>query len=178
MTSPERTAPRSRSWMIVLRGARALRFDRWVVRWTGISLVTLQYSLAGRQRYTPTLLLTTIGASSGRLWTVALPYVCVDDDLVVIGSRGGGPVDPKWAGNVRAAPQCWIRVRRHLAPATAHVASGDERARLYERITAVMPSTARYQQQAARFGREIPLVVIRPRAPLPPARWPRRTLRA
>ena len=35
-------------------------------------------------------------------------------------------------------------------------------ARLYERLSKINPSLPRYQESAARFGREIPLVILTP----------------
>src|SRR5207248_5417156 len=90
---------RGRTWVIVLRGRRAQTFDRFVVRVTGYSLITKQYALAARQRYQPTLLLTTIGRRTGELRTRALPYYRDDERVVVVGSNGGGPRDPDWVWN-------------------------------------------------------------------------------
>src|SRR5688572_31644172 len=101
-----------RSWMIVLRGSWGRAIDRFLTRWTGFSAMSFQYSLAGRRPYTPSLLLTTIGKRTGKLRTVVLPYVRVDDNLVVIGSNAGGPSDPNWAHNIRANGTCWINVNR------------------------------------------------------------------
>lgn len=147
---------------MVLKGARALAFDRVVLRWTGLSLVTLQYAIAGHQPYCPTLLLTTIGRSSGLPRTVALPWVRDGATLVVCGSAAGGPKDPAWVGNLRAEPRCTVRWSRRQRPAVAWVATGAERERLLALLIAVRPSVGRYEQQAAQHGRELPLVVIRP----------------
>ena len=42
----------------------------------------------------------------------------------------------------------------------AHVATGDERARLAELIHARRDSLGHYEERAATFGREVPLVVL------------------
>lgn len=73
--------------MILLRGHRGLAFDRWLVRWTGLSLMSLQYALAGGNRYMPVLLLTTIGSRSGNLRTVVLPYLEWRGRYVAIGEE-------------------------------------------------------------------------------------------
>jgi len=157
---------RGRTWFLILRGRRGLRVDKLILRWTGFSVVTWQYAMAGRRPYTPTLLLTTIGARTGELRTAALPFYRVDDALVVCGSNGGGPEDPGWAHNIRADGNCWIRVERRAVPARAHVAQGEERARLFERLSPVHGMLQAYQAAASRHGRDVPLVVIRPRRPL------------
>jgi deazaflavin-dependent oxidoreductase (nitroreductase family) len=152
-----------RTRFIVLRGPKAAAFDRLLVRVLGYSLITKQYSLAMRQPYQPTLLLQTIGRRTGRRRTRALPFHVVGDDLVVVGSRGGGPLDPDWAWNVRANPAAWVCVRRRWRPVEAHVAEGDERAALFAELTGRRRSIARYQERASTFGREIPLVVLHAR---------------
>ena len=148
---------------IVVRGPLGRAFDRWLVRVTGFSVITWQYSKAGGNPYQPTLLLTTIGRKSGRLRTRALPYY--DDNegrMVVIGSNGGGPRDPDWAWNVRANSSAWVCVRRKRVAVRAHIAAGDERQGLFELITSRRDSLSRYQERAATFGREVPLVVLEP----------------
>ena len=151
-----------RSRFIVLRGDWGRAVDRILVRWTGWSMITWQYTRAAGRPYQPTLLLTTIGQRTGRLRSSALPYFPVGDDLVVCGTRGGGPHDPLWVGNVRADPHCWLRVHRRLVPASAHVATGEERDQLFETVAEQHGGLHRYQKQAATYGREIPLVVLTP----------------
>ena len=83
-----------------------------------------------------------------------------DGDLVVCGSNGGGPRDPHWADNVRAERRVWIRVDGRLRPADAHVAEGDERAAVFTVVAAQHGGLARYQRQASKHGRDVPLVVL------------------
>jgi deazaflavin-dependent oxidoreductase (nitroreductase family) len=147
---------------VVLKGSRAIAFDRFVLRWTGLSLVTLQYAVARGQPYCPTLLLTTTGRSSGQPRTVALPWVRDGDRLVVCGSAAGGPKDPAWVGNLRARPHCVIRRSGRVESAVAHIATGAERERLFARLAAVRPSVVAYEEQASRHGRRVPIVVLSP----------------
>jgi len=156
-----------RTRLILLRGGWGRAIDRFLVRWTGWSMITWQYTHAAGRAYQPTLLLTTIGRKTGLLRTSALPYYRVGADLVVCGTRGGGPHDPLWVGNVRAHPHCWLRVRRHLIPATARVAAGEERVELFELVAPQHGGLRRYQKQASKYGREIPLVIVTPRGGLP-----------
>src|SRR5690349_15563823 len=121
---------------VVLRGSWGRRIDRFLVRHTGYSVVTWQYSKAGGNPYQPTLLLTTIGRRSGALRERALPYYPDGDRVVVLGSNGGGPKDPDWVWNIRANEAAWIRVKRRDLAVRATVASGDERARLFTQIDA------------------------------------------
>jgi deazaflavin-dependent oxidoreductase (nitroreductase family) len=110
------------------------------------------------------LLLTTIGKRSGKLRSRALPYHRDDARFVVVGSNGGGPKDPDWVWNVRADGSAWVHVKRRKAPVAAHVAEGDEYARLFAMIAAKGDSLPRYQERASQFGRTVPLVVLEPRS--------------
>jgi deazaflavin-dependent oxidoreductase (nitroreductase family) len=165
----QRFSARGRTWMIVLRPPWGQPVDRCIVRWTGFSPMTLQYALAAgvplRRAWRDSrrvLLLTTIGRRTGRLRTTVLPYFHSGTDLVVCGSNGGGPRDPSWADNVRAQHRVWIRIDRRLRPASAHVAEGDERVAIYPGVAAQHGGLDRYQRQASKHGRDVPLVVLAP----------------
>ncbi len=162
-----RFSARGRTWFHVLHGRWGLKVDKVILRLTGYSLMTWQFTLSGGVPYHPTMLLTTIGAKSGYLRTVGLPFWPRNGALVVIGSNGGGAVNPGWSANIRANPQCWLRIKRRLVPALGHVAEGEERARIHEWLSAINPALPRYEESAARFGREVPLVVLMPRTATP-----------
>ena len=148
--------------MIVLRGRWGLKLDKYIFRKTGYSLITKQYALARGERYQPTLMLTTIGARSSRLRNAVLPYSTWRNELVVVGSNGGGPTDPSWVHNVRASPLAWVRIGRKDRPARARVAQGEERAQLFEELSRYRSSVPRYQDMCA--PRELPLVILSPHA--------------
>ena len=165
----QRFSARGRTWMIVLRPPWGQPVDRFVVRWTGFSPMTLQYALAAgaplRSAWhdaRQVLLLTTIGRRSGMLRTTVLPYFRAGGDLVVCGSNGGGPRDPQWTENVRAEPRVWVRVERRIRPARARVAEGRERADVFPVVAAQHAGLARYQRQSSKYGRDVPLVLLAP----------------
>jgi deazaflavin-dependent oxidoreductase (nitroreductase family) len=157
-----------RPWLIVLKpNRRGKAFDRFLVRWTGFSLMTLEFALAGGKPYhREHLLLTTIGCRSGQLRETCLPYYQYEDALVVCGTKGGGPDDPYWTNNLRAEPRCWIRIKGRQVPATARVAEGDERDRVFEAVAAQHRDLRRYQGQTETYGRDVPLVLLTPTKPL------------
>jgi deazaflavin-dependent oxidoreductase (nitroreductase family) len=134
-------------------------FDCHVVRFTGHSLVTHVFARAHGVDYNAPLLLSTIGARSGKRRSAVLPKFEVGSKLAVIGSKGGAPTDPHWVYNLRANAQVWIRVGRKLRPARARIAKGDERAELWREITALAPVYLSYQENCAQT-REIPVVVL------------------
>jgi len=160
-----RFSSHGRPWMIVLRPTpRGKAIDRFIVRWTGFSPMTYQFAKAGRVPYhKPHLLLTTIGSKSGQLRTSCLPYFSYGDYLVVCGSKGGGPRNPFWSGNIKANPQCWIRIKRRLIPAVGRIAEGDEREKVFAVVAEQHPGLRRYQEQTSAYGRDVPLVLLTPR---------------
>jgi len=133
--------------------------DRFVVRWTGHSLVSWVFARAAGIEYNAPALVTTIGARSGRRRTVVLPTFAVRDSLCVVASRGGAPSDPHWAHNLRANPRAWLRANRRLRAVHAHFAKGDEREALWAAVTERAPVYLEYQRRAEPH-REIPVVVL------------------
>jgi deazaflavin-dependent oxidoreductase (nitroreductase family) len=160
-----RFSSHGRPWMIVLRPTpRGKAIDRFIVRWTGFSPMTYQFAKAGRVPYhKPHLLLTTIGSKSGQLRTSCLPYFSYGDYLVVCGSKGGGPRNPFWSSNIKANPQCWIRINRRLIPAVGRIAEGDEREKVFAVVAEQHRGLRRYQEQTSAYGRDVPLVLLTPR---------------
>ena len=146
--------------LILLRGKWGLAIDTVFLWLTGYSLMTKQYAVANGIAYSPTLLLYTTGARTGKKRRCGLPYFEVDGTYVVRGSNGGGPTDPHWCHNVRANADAKIRIRGRTRRVHAHVASGDEREVLFKKLDAMSPSTSQYQRMCA--PREHPLVVLRP----------------
>ena len=158
-----------RPWMILLKPTpRGRAIDRFIVRWTGFSPMTFEFAKATKKAYhRPHMLLTTIGKRTGELRTSCLPFFRYEDKLVVCGTAGGGPKDPQWAWNIRADGHVWIRIKRKLIPATAYVATGEERARIFEVVATQHQGLERYQEQTTKNGRDVAMVVITPKAPIP-----------
>lgn len=113
-------------------------------------------------RGTTILLLTTTGRVSGQDRTT--PLIFRDDGdregWVVVASKGGSPDHPDWYKNLLADPEATLEVKSERIPVLAETARGDERARLWRRMTEVWPDYDRYQE---RTDREIPVVVFRRR---------------
>jgi deazaflavin-dependent oxidoreductase (nitroreductase family) len=108
-------------------------------------------------RGTNILLLTTKGKSSGEERTTPLIYRTDGDRWVVVASKGGAPEHPDWYKNLQAEPTAMIQVKDAQIPVRAATAEGDERSRLWSRMTEVWPAYDGYQQRTAR---EIPVVVF------------------
>ncbi|MFE3544407.1 nitroreductase family deazaflavin-dependent oxidoreductase [Nocardia sp. NPDC059177] len=110
----------------------------------------------------PSLELTTTGRKSGEPRRVMLTAPIVDGDtIVVVASRGGDPTHPAWFLNLRDNPDVEVSLQRGPArPMTAHVATAEERAKLWPRVVTAYKGYGDYQ---TRTDREIPLVLLSPR---------------
>jgi deazaflavin-dependent oxidoreductase (nitroreductase family) len=101
--------------------------------------------------------LTTIGRRSGEPRTVPL-YAWEDADrLVVVGSQGGSPIDPHWAGNLRADPRATLKKGRKVLDVRASEVDASERDRLWTLVVEAFPLYASYQRKTERV---IPLFVL------------------
>jgi deazaflavin-dependent oxidoreductase (nitroreductase family) len=108
----------------------------------------------------PTLLLIACGAKSGKLRPLPLLYQEMDGKYVIIGSKGGAPTHPGWYLNLKANPECEIRVGAKRERARARTASGDERRDGWRKMAAMYPPYDDYQKRAD--WRQSPGVVLEP----------------
>jgi proline iminopeptidase len=107
----------------------------------------------------PTLILTTTGRRSGKPQMLPLIFGHFDGKHVIIASKGGAPEHPAWFLNLQANPLADIQVKADKLRVRARVATGEERTRLWQQMTAFYPAFDKYQ---ARTAREIPVVVLEP----------------
>jgi deazaflavin-dependent oxidoreductase (nitroreductase family) len=109
----------------------------------------------------PVLELTTTGRISGRPRSVMLTSPLQEGStIVVVASRGGDDTHPAWFLNLRDNPDVEVSLQgKRKQRMTARMATPEERARLWPRITADHKNYASYQR---RTTREIPLVLIEP----------------
>jgi deazaflavin-dependent oxidoreductase (nitroreductase family) len=112
--------------------------------------------LAGMQL----LLLHHVGAKSGRERVNPLAFQQLGDSVAVFASKGGAPTNPDWYHNLLAHPDVTIEFASGTQRATARVASGEERERIWNAQKAVYPNFAEYERTAG--ARQIPVVVLDP----------------
>jgi len=103
------------------------------------------------------LLLTTVGAKSGRRQTVPLTYLADGERHVVVAAAGGTAANPAWYHNLITNPTVTVEVGTDVFDATARIATGDEREALFSRFVAQYPQLALYQ---ARTTRQIPVIIL------------------
>lgn len=107
----------------------------------------------------PIIVLTSLGAKSGKLRKNALMRVEHDGAYAVVASKGGAPVHPAWYHNLVANPHVELQDGAVTRDYLAREVTGDERALWWDRAVAVWPSYAEYQTKTSR---EIPVFVLEP----------------
>ncbi len=113
----------------------------------------------GELRGMPIIVLTTVGAKSGKLRKTALMRVEHDGVYAVVASLGGAPKHPVWYFNIVAQPHVELQDRAVKRDYLAREITGDEKAQWWERAVAAYPPYADYQEKTSR---EIPVFVLEP----------------
>lgn len=107
----------------------------------------------------PIILLTSVGAKSGKLRKTPLMRVEHDGKYAVIASRGGAPTHPVWYFNLVQNPHVELQDGAVKRDYLAEEVSGEERDIWWERAVAAYPDYADYQQKTTR---QIPVFVLTP----------------
>jgi len=109
----------------------------------------------------PVLELTTVGRKSGEARSVMLTSPVQDGDtLVIVASRGGDEHHPAWFLNLQANSDVQVKWKGGPTKAMhARIATAEERADLWPKVTAKYKNYAGYQEKT---DREIPLVLLTP----------------
>ena len=115
---------------------------------------------AGDLRGKPVIILTSIGAKTGKLRKTALMRVEHAGTYAVVASLGGAAENPVWYYNLKKNPHVELQDGPTKRDYTAREVTGEEKATWWERAVRVWPDYDRYQ---AKTGREIPVFVLAPR---------------
>jgi deazaflavin-dependent oxidoreductase (nitroreductase family) len=107
----------------------------------------------------PIILLTSIGAKSGKLRKTPLMRVEHNGEYAVVASRGGAPTHPVWYWNLVKNPHVELQDGEVKRDYRAREVSGDERAVWWERALETWPAYADYQTKTDRI---IPVFVLSP----------------
>jgi deazaflavin-dependent oxidoreductase (nitroreductase family) len=110
-------------------------------------------------REMPVVIVTTIGARSGKVRKVPLMRVEHDGEYAAVASMGGAPKNPVWYHNLVANPQVEVRDGTVVQQMTAREVTGAEKAIWWQRCVAAFPDYADYQ---AKTERQIPVFVLTP----------------
>ncbi|MCU4185405.1 nitroreductase family deazaflavin-dependent oxidoreductase [Acidiferrimicrobium sp. IK] len=110
----------------------------------------------------PVIVLTTVGAKSGKIRKTPLMRVEHEGRYAVVASQGGAPTHPTWYHNIVANPHVELQDGPVRQDMTAREVTGDERAEWWERAVAAWPDYADYQTKTDRV---IPVFVLEASAP-------------
>lgn len=105
----------------------------------------------------PVLVLTTIGARSGKERSTVLGgFPDGDNAWLIIASKGGSATHPAWLHNIAANPdKVWIQVGNQKFKVECQSLTGKERADAYSRIAGEAKTYAGYPKKT---DREIPVL--------------------
>ncbi|MFI5606244.1 nitroreductase family deazaflavin-dependent oxidoreductase [Amycolatopsis sp. NPDC051903] len=103
------------------------------------------------------VVLTTIGARTGRRRETLLGRLEVDGNAVVVASANGSDHHPAWYHNLRKNPVVTVETGEDTYRAVASVPEGAARDELFGRVVREAPGYADYQ---AKTARRIPVVIL------------------
>ena len=105
----------------------------------------------------PIIVLTSVGAKTGKLRKTPLMRVEHDGAYAVVASQGGAPTHPVWYFNLKANPHVELQDGATKRDYLARELSGDEKAVWWERAVKAWPDYATYQTKTKR---QIPVFVL------------------
>jgi deazaflavin-dependent oxidoreductase (nitroreductase family) len=107
----------------------------------------------------PVIILTSLGAKTGKIRKTPLMRVEHDGQYAVVASLGGAPKNPVWYYNLVQKPRVELQDGPVKKDYVAREVTGQERETWWERAVAAWPDYAEYQKKTTRT---IPVFVLRP----------------
>ncbi|CAN5330679.1 F420H(2)-dependent quinone reductase [soil metagenome] len=114
---------------------------------------------ANTLRGRPVIVLTSVGAKTGKLRKNALMRVEHDGAYAVVASKGGDPKPPVWYYNLLANPHVELQDGADRRDYLAREVSGDERTLWWQRAVETWPDYDSYQEKT---DRQIQVFVLEP----------------
>jgi len=123
-----------------------------------------EYMASGGEKGTelkgrPVILLTTVGAKTGKIRKTPLMRVEHGGEYAVVASLGGAPKNPVWYYNIVANPRVELQDGAETKDYDSREVFGDEKVAWWERAVATWPDYAEYQTKT---DRQIPVFVLTP----------------
>ncbi|MEV6397475.1 nitroreductase family deazaflavin-dependent oxidoreductase [Streptomyces sp. NPDC051907] len=107
----------------------------------------------------PVIVMTTLGAKSGKIRKSPLMRVEHKGAYAAVGSVGGSAKNPVWYYNLLAHPRVELQDGPVRQDMTAREVTGEEKAEWWARAVEAFPNYAEYQKKTER---EIPVFVLEP----------------
>jgi F420H(2)-dependent quinone reductase len=105
----------------------------------------------------PVILLTTVGAKTGKLRKTPLMRVEHNGEYAIVASLGGAPKNPVWYYNIKANPRVELQDGTETHDYRAREVFGAEKAAWWDRAVQAWPDYANYQTKT---DRQIPVFVL------------------
>ncbi|MCW2559539.1 MAG: hypothetical protein JWP55_3503 [Mycobacterium sp.] len=105
------------------------------------------------------ILLTTVGAKSGKIRKTPLMRVEHNGEYAVVASLGGAPKHPVWYWNIKKNPRVELQDGTVTKDYDAREVVGEDKAVWWERAVEAWPDYAEYQKKT---DRQIPVFVLTP----------------
>jgi deazaflavin-dependent oxidoreductase (nitroreductase family) len=108
----------------------------------------------------PVIVLTSVGAKTGKLRKTPLMRVEHDGVYAVVASLGGAPKHPVWYYNLKANPHVELQDGAAKKDYTAREVAGEEKTIWWDRAVEAWPDYAKYKRKT---DRDIPVFVLESR---------------
>jgi deazaflavin-dependent oxidoreductase (nitroreductase family) len=110
----------------------------------------------------PVVILTTTGATSGKVRKTPVMRIERDGTYVAVASAGGAPSHPAWYRNLIADSELLLQDGAQVHRLRAREAFGEEKAEAWKLADSRWPHFHEYR---ARTEREIPILLLEPTTP-------------
>jgi deazaflavin-dependent oxidoreductase (nitroreductase family) len=125
--------------------------------------VALYEATGGREGGTlegrPVVILTMIGATSGKIRKTPIMRIERDGTYLAVASAGGAPTHPSWYHNLIAHPEVGLQDGVQVHSLRAREVFGQEKADAWKLAESRWPHFPEYRAKA---GREIPILLLEP----------------
>lgn len=107
----------------------------------------------------PIIVITNVGAKSGKIRKTPLMRVERDGAYLAVASKGGADDNPVWVNNFRANPRVELQDGATKKSYVARELSGDERVEWWDYAVATWATYGEYQKKTSRL---LPLFLLEP----------------
>jgi deazaflavin-dependent oxidoreductase (nitroreductase family) len=118
----------------------------------------------GGHSFTTHCLIKYTGRKSGKIFITPLIYGDTGGEVIICASKGGADEHPAWFLNIRDSAEIEFQVGTQAFRGSWRLPEGEEHKKLWAFMVDVFPSYANYQSST---DRQIPLVAMKPIAPIP-----------
>ncbi|MGD8166433.1 nitroreductase family deazaflavin-dependent oxidoreductase [Herbiconiux sp. P16] len=108
----------------------------------------------------PVVILTSIGAQSGKVRKNPIMRMIDGDTYIAVASAAGAEKNPSWYANLQANPAVRVQDGSVVTTRIAREVSGDEKVKYWAIAETFWPHFPQYRERAK--GRDIPIFVLEP----------------